>query len=132
MGARMTPFLGVIGIPSTNPLKPKGTLDVHSPSVGSALTKTHQALKRRRQNEAHSVKDGRLIPSPRRRKTGKHRTTLMKEHRPVSFVVIQPLGIVEIVEQLADEQAESHIHSRRLNASTWNSIVCLRDRDSAK
>lgn len=59
----------------------------------------------------------------------------MKKHRPVSFLITQLLGIAEIVEQLADEQAESHIHSRRLNASTWklgNSFVCLQDRDSAK
>ena len=34
----------------------------------------------------------------------------MKTHRPVSFSIIQLLGIAEIVEQLADEQAETHIH----------------------
>lgn len=36
------------------------------------------------------------------------------------------------MERLADEQAESHIHSRRLNASTWNFFVFLQDHDSAK
>ena len=48
----------------------------------------------------------------------------MKEHRPMSFVVIQPLSIVEIVEQLANEQAKSHIHYCCLNASTWK-IHCM-------
>ena len=55
-----------------------------------------------------------------------------EKHWAVSFLIIQLLGITEIVERLADEQAESHIHSRRLNASTWNFFVCLQDRDSAK
>ena len=34
----------------------------------------------------------------------------MKIHWPVSFLIIQLLGVAEIVEQLADEQAETHIH----------------------
>ena len=34
----------------------------------------------------------------------------MEKHRPVSFLIIQLLGVAAIVEQLADEQAETHIH----------------------
>ena len=46
----------------------------------------------------------------------------MKNHRPVSFLIIQLLGIAEIVEQLADEQAETHIH---LHSSQRGTPFCV-------